>query len=82
MWICYFSCYTHIQSHSQTLVQSGCRTLLTIVKSSIHIGLLDEETVVKLRNLVIFYVDTEDNDSHPAKAHLLGIEKILDQVET
>ncbi|KAL9542107.1 hypothetical protein PS6_009963 [Mucor atramentarius] len=51
------------------------------VADHIHIGLLDEETIVKLRNLVIFYVDTEDNDSHPAKAHLLGIEKMLDQVE-
>ncbi|GAN10680.1 hypothetical protein MAM1_0386d10225 [Mucor ambiguus] len=69
----------HIHSR-KTLVQSGCRALLTVVKSVKDANLLDKDTIVKLRNLVIFYVD-KDDDSHPAKPPLLGIERWLDQLE-
>lgn len=66
--------------YSKTLVQSGCRALLTIVNSVEDPNLLDQDTVSKLRNLVIFYVDKGDG-THPAKLPLLGIEKWLKQLE-
>lgn len=61
-------------------MQSGCRALLTIIKLDKDAHLLDQDTISKLRNLVIFYVDKNDN-SHPAKTTLLGIERWLEKLE-
>ncbi|KAL9538371.1 hypothetical protein MBANPS3_010982 [Mucor bainieri] len=63
--------------HCKTVVKSASQALLATVKSLQDVKALDEDTVVTLRNLVIYYVDHKE--SHPAKASLLNVEKWLDQ---
>ncbi|CEP09948.1 hypothetical protein [Parasitella parasitica] len=69
-----------IAAHKK-LAKAGCGALLRVMKANANNSFeYDNKSTTQLRNLVAFYVDNNEDESHPARNHLLAIEKLLDRM--
>lgn len=66
---------------SKLLAKRGSVAIFRIMKSDQDNTLnYDAKTIMKLRNLIAFYVDTNEDTTHLARKSFLKIEKLLDNL--
>lgn len=72
---------TQFQMFSKLLAKRASTAIFKIMKSAQDDTLnYDAKTIMKLRNLIAFYVDTNEDTTHPARKSFLRIEKLLDNL--